>query len=149
MSGAFRLAVKSGEKLYLNGAVIAPDRKVTLEFLNDATFLLEGHVLQAEDANTPLRQLYFAMQTMLIDPAAHGASWTLSRQMLTSLIGAFDNRQVLEGLKHVEELLVLDRVFEALKTVRTLYPLESGILRRQPENHSLTAKWQQEKPSWT
>ncbi len=35
--------------------------------MNDATFLLESHVMQAEDATTPLRQLYFAAQTMLIE----------------------------------------------------------------------------------
>ena len=45
-----------------------PDRKVSLEFLNDVTFLLESHVIQVEDTTTPLRQLYFIAQTMLMEP---------------------------------------------------------------------------------
>ena len=31
-------------------------------------FLLESHVLQAEQATTPLRQLYFILQVMLMNP---------------------------------------------------------------------------------
>ena len=45
------------------------DRKATIELLNDATFLLETHVMQASDATTPLRQIYFVIQVMLMDPA--------------------------------------------------------------------------------
>ena len=63
-----KISLKANEKIYVNGAVIKTDRKVTLEFLNNVQFLLENHVLQAEDAHTPLRQLYFTVQIMLITP---------------------------------------------------------------------------------
>ena len=61
--------LKSGERIFINGAVLRVDRKVSIEFLNDVTFLLEAHVMQPEQTTTPLRQLYFIMQTMVIDPA--------------------------------------------------------------------------------
>ena len=64
-----RITLRAGERVFVNGAVLKVDRKTTLEFLNDVTFLLEGHVIQAEDATTPLRQLYFTVQMMLIDPS--------------------------------------------------------------------------------
>ena len=72
-----RLSLRAGERVYVNGAVLRVDRKVSLELLNDATFLLETHVLQAEAATTPLRQLYFAAQTMLITPAQAGPARSL------------------------------------------------------------------------
>jgi flagellar biosynthesis activator protein FlaF len=56
---------RAGERLYLNGAVIRLDRKATIELLNDAAFLLETPVIQASEATTPLRQLYFVVQMML------------------------------------------------------------------------------------
>ena len=68
MKNTLRLSLRPNEKLYVNGAVIRVDRKVTVELLNDVQFLLEGHVLQAEDASTPLRQLYFILQVMLMNP---------------------------------------------------------------------------------
>lgn len=62
------LTLKPNEKIFINGAVLRVDRKVTFELLNDVTFLLEGHVLQVEDTDTPLKQLYFSAQLMLINP---------------------------------------------------------------------------------
>ena len=66
------ITLRAGEKLYINGAVIRVDRKATIELLNDVTFLLENHVMQADQATTPLRQIYFAVQVMLMDPGRHG-----------------------------------------------------------------------------
>ena len=73
------ITLRAGEKLYINGAVIRVDRKATIELLNDVTFLLENHVMQADQATTPLRQIYFAVQVMLMDPGATAAATTLSR----------------------------------------------------------------------
>ena len=66
------ITLRAGERLYLNGAVIRLDRKATIELLNDAAFLLETHVIQASEATTPLRRVYFVVQVMLMDPAAAG-----------------------------------------------------------------------------
>ena len=65
MKSTLRISLKSGERIFINGAVLRVDRKVALEFLNDVTFLLENHVLQPEDATTPLKQLYFIAQMIL------------------------------------------------------------------------------------
>lgn len=50
MKSTLRISLKSGERIFVNGAVLRVDRKVAVEFLNDVTFLLENHVLQPEDA---------------------------------------------------------------------------------------------------
>ena len=61
---------RQGERLYINGAVLRVDRKVShSNLLNDATFLLEAHVMNVSDVTTPLRQLYFITQIMLMNPA--------------------------------------------------------------------------------
>ncbi len=73
MKNTLKISLKPNEKIYVNGAVIRTDRKVTLEFLNDVQFLLENHVLQPEDASTPLRQLYFIVQVMLMSSGRCGA----------------------------------------------------------------------------
>ena len=69
MKNTLKITLKPGEKIYVNGAVIRTDRKVSLEFMNDVQFLLENHVMQPEAAVTPLRQLYFVVHIMLISPA--------------------------------------------------------------------------------
>jgi flagellar protein FlbT len=46
------ISLRAGEKIYVNGAVLRADRKVSIELLNDATFLLEAHVMKVEDASS-------------------------------------------------------------------------------------------------
>jgi|SRR5450755_4386091 flagellar protein FlbT len=122
--------LRAGEKLYINGAVLRVDRKVSLELLNDATFLLEAHVMQAADATTPLRQLYFVVQLMLMDPSDPAAAKDLFRTSIEKLREAFENAEALAGLKSVESLVAAGRNFEALKTLRNLFSVEDSILSK-------------------
>lgn len=129
MSATLKITLKANEKLYINGAVIRADRKVSLEFLNDVQFLLENHVLQAEDASTPLKQLYFIVQIMLINPDGAGDARRLCKDMLPRLLTAYADPQILTGLKHVDQLVTEEKTFEALKAIRALYKNEERILR--------------------
>ena len=128
MSGTLKITLRANEKLYINGAVIRADRKVSLELLNDVQFLLENHVLQAEDASTPLRQLYFIVQVMLMNPDSGDIARRLFRDSLPALLEVFSDSQILATLKHVDQLVSEDRPYEALKAIRGLYPLEARIL---------------------
>jgi flagellar biosynthesis repressor protein FlbT len=128
MNKCFRVWLRPGEKIYINGAVLRADRKVSLEFLNDVTFLLESHVLQPSQTTTPLRQLYFTIQTMLIAPTSAQAAQGMFTHMHARLMETFDNKEVLEGLRQTGELMRTDRWFEALKLVRSFFPLEEKLL---------------------
>ena len=128
MSQTLRITLKANEKIYINGAVIRADRKVSLELLNDVQFLLENHVLQPEDANTPLKQLYFIVQVMLMNPGEGDAPRHLFRKTLPPLLTAFSDPHVLSTLKHVDQLVAEDRTYDALKSIRSLFVLEREIL---------------------
>ena len=108
--------------------MLKADRKVSLELLNDATFLLENHVLQPEDTTTPLRQLYFAAQMMLIEPAMREQAHATFAQMLRGMFSTFKDVEILNALKLVDELAHNGRVFEALKTIRAQYPREAELM---------------------
>ncbi len=122
------ITLRAGEKLYINGAVIRTDRKATIELLNDATFLLETHVMQASDATTPLRQIYFVIQVMLMDPPSSKATGELARSLVEKAIDAFESPNVKVGLRGVIDLINRSRLFEAMKTLRNLYPLEQQVM---------------------
>jgi flagellar biosynthesis repressor protein FlbT len=118
------ITLRAGEKLYINGAVIRVDRKTTIELLNDVTFLLENHVMQLEQATTPLRQIYFAIQVALMDPGAVETATALSRRLVEAALKAFHNPAIVVGLKSISAHLDRSRNFEALKALRGLFPLE-------------------------
>lgn len=128
------ISLRRGEKLYLNGAVLRADRKVCIELLNDVTFLLENHVMQAQDATTPLRQLYFVIQLMLMSPNDTATAMEMSRSMLASLNQAFTDPRVLKGLILAAKNIEDKRMFDALKAVRALFPFEAEILNAASAN---------------
>lgn len=128
MKNTLKITLKANEKIYVNGAVIKTDRKVALEFLNDVQFLLEGHVLQPEDATTPLRQLYFIVQVILMNPDGAADAREMLRRSLPLLLSVFSDEQILSSLKHIDRLVAEGHVYEALKALRGLYPREARIL---------------------
>jgi flagellar biosynthesis repressor protein FlbT len=123
-----RISLRAGEKFYINGAVLRVDRKMSFELLNDATFLLEAHVMNVNDVTTPLRQLYFIVQIMLMNPADTPAAGEMFAQAIGNNRKTFADPKILYGLDTVEQLVAEDRKFDALKTIRTLLPIEAVVL---------------------
>ena len=128
MKNTLKISLKPNEKLYINGAVLRVDRKVSIELLNDVQFLLENHVLQADEASTPLRQLYFIVQIMLMNPDGADQARAMFRKSLPLLLASFADEQIRTALKHVDRLVGEDHVYDALKAIRALYPLEKDII---------------------
>lgn len=122
-----RISLRSGEKIYINGAVLRVDRKVSLELLNDATFLLEAHVMRPEDANTPLKQLYFIVQLMLMDPA-DGAAREMFEKSIVLMLASYENAEIIAGLQSIDKLVGSKRTFDALKAIRNLFSIDTKIM---------------------
>jgi flagellar biosynthesis repressor protein FlbT len=122
------ISLRSGEKIYVNGAVLRVDRKVTLELINDVTFLLESQVMQVEDATTPMRQLYFVVQLMLMSPSDVEQAKSVFGHQRCALYAAADNTDLLSGLDAVETLVEAGRYYEALRKIRSLFEIEQSIL---------------------
>jgi flagellar protein FlbT len=125
------ITLRAGERFFINGAVIRVDRKATIELLNDVTFLLETHVMQAKDATTLTRQIYFAVQIMLMDPAAAGTATPLARSLIETALGAYRTPELIAGVRGVAQSLARGRNFEAMKALRALFPIEDAELSRE------------------
>ena len=123
-----KISLRAGERVYINGAVLRVDRKVSLELVNDVMFLLEAQVMQAADATTAMRQLYFIVQLMLMNPTDVDAAASLYGQHHAALLAVCENREMLDGLAAIDEMVGGTRYFEALKRIRALFPLEQAIL---------------------
>jgi flagellar biosynthesis repressor protein FlbT len=148
MKSTLRISLKSGEKIFINGAVLRVDRKVSLEFLNDVTFLLENHVLQPEDTTTPLRQLYFIAQMILINPEGKEHATAMFRRSIMLLLGCFNNDEILSELKRIDVMVASGKAFNALKAIRNLYPIEERILNNEDAPAAAFASFQKEMATW-
>jgi len=127
-----KISLKAGEKIFINGAVLRADRKVTLEVLNNVTFLLEQHVLRPEDTITPLRQLYFMIQTAIMEPKSSQEAIVMAGFSIRAAKKAFANPTVLADLDAVEGLLERQRYYECLRLLRKLFGIEERLMRGIP-----------------
>lgn len=143
-----QISLRAGERIYINGAVLRADRKVSIELMNDVTFLMEHHVLLAEHATTPLRQLYFIVQTLLIEPIKAAQAHEMFERSHALLLASFENEEVIAGLYRVHQLVSAGRAFDALKAIRGLYPIEERILGRRASGRPDGGAQQHEEVTW-
>lgn len=121
MSRSINLSLRGHERIFINGAVLRVDRKVTIELLNDATFLLEAHVLQAEQAVTPIRQLYFIAQAMLIDPSNTDQVRQTYDKVDGAILAMAPGPAIVSGLAAARNFLDAGRPFEVLRILRGIF----------------------------
>ena len=123
------ISLRRGERIFVNGAVIRVDRKVCFEFLNDVTFLLEHHIIQPEHATSPLKQLYLAIQTILIAPSDGDISLMIRLRLIKSFLSITDDKKLIYSLLQVKSHLESDRTFDALKLLRSIFQLYPHIVQ--------------------
>jgi flagellar biosynthesis repressor protein FlbT len=126
VKSALQIGLRAREKIYVNGAVISVDRKVRLSLLNDAVFLLGSQVMQLEDARTPLQQLYFLIQGMLIDPKASQSLRPAVDEVVNAISASGKCGSLSDELMRASRLMDAGRLFESLKLVRGLAAMERG-----------------------
>ena len=126
--GNIQLYLKANEKIFINGAVLKVDRKVSFELLNDVTFLLESNVIQKEEADTAMKQLYFVVQLMLMHPADIDQPMTMFKTMVNGLLATLETPELINGVKDVDVEVSTGKYFAALKIVRNLIAIEAEIL---------------------
>ncbi len=113
------IVLKKGSKMYLNGAVIRVDRKVNIELLNEAKFLLESHIMDADEANTPLKQIYYVMQSAMLRPEPASSLNTLLKVM-TDALKHTSSMAKYTSMEEVSGLCAEQRYYEALRKLRAI-----------------------------
>jgi flagellar biosynthesis repressor protein FlbT len=121
--------LKRNERLFVNGAVLRLDRRGTIELMNDAQFLLENHIMQPEDATTPLRQMYFVVQTMIIDPLNAHLTSSLFLAQASQIENLAHTQKYLNLIQAVRELVEKENNFEALKLLRKSFNIEDELIK--------------------
>ena len=128
-----KIHLKRNEKLFINGAVIRLDRRGSIELMNDAQFLMENHILQQEDAKTPLQQVYFIVQTMLMDPAnSHLTKYLLDSYSDVLVRFNFSN-EYNELIGTIKKLVQEANYYGALKLLRQSFQLDQTVGAVLPE----------------
>lgn len=120
-----KLSLKPGEKFVLNGAVVQNgDRRATLVLQNRAAVLREKDIMQAADADTPARRIYFPVMMMYLDQGRDGPYYEDFVMRMTEFMGAIRNPEVLGECVAVSRDVMSGDYYKALNRCRKLIDYE-------------------------
>lgn len=120
------LELKQGESMILNGAVIRFKTRTRLELNNHARFLFGKQIMQPEDASSPARQAYYALQEVYIGKEDERRAALSVAQNLIASLGKCAAEKEKRGWVALLRLCSEDTAFEALKLARQMIRLEEA-----------------------
>jgi flagellar protein FlbT len=125
------ITLQPGQEIVLNGAAAignASPRSIKLRLQNEVPFLLRKEVLSADEANTPIRRAYFALQCMYLDPSNRGEHKLQFTKFASDLL---DVTRILALRGAIESAVAFseDEKFpQGLRALRAALPLEEALL---------------------
>lgn len=126
---ALKLTLKPGERLAVNGAVIENgDRRATLTLPARADILREADIMQAAEATSPARRIYFHIQTMILDAAGREKTWRVFKTDIEALAAALLAPAAISQCARVAAEVANGDHYRALKSCRALIDYEDESL---------------------
>ena len=132
-----KLSLKPGERFVLNGAVVQNgDRRAVLVLQNKASVLREKDIMQAEEASTPARRIYFPVMMMYLDEASAERHYDEFVRRLTEFMGVIANPTVLADCVNISKHCMEREYYKALMLCRKLIEYEDERLGNVPSGVS-------------
>ena len=120
-----KLSLKPGEKFVLNGAVVQNgDRRTTLVLQNKASVLREKDIMQAEEAHSPSRRIYFPVMMMYLDEVGANRYYDEFAERLMEFMGVISNAEILADCVAISKHVMAREYYRALMTCRKLIEYE-------------------------
>jgi flagellar protein FlbT len=124
-----KLSLKPGERFVVNGAVLQNgDRRAVLLLQNKASILREKDIIQPEDANTPVRRIYFPVMMMYLDPAGAAGFYDEFLMRMNEFMGVTRQPDVLRECVSTSREVMAGEYYKALTRCRRLLVYEQGLL---------------------
>ena len=128
-----KLSLKPGERFVLNGAVVQNgDRRAIMVLQNKASVLREKDIMQADDAVTPARRIYFPVMMMYLEEASAERYYDEFVRRLTEFMGVISNPEVLADCVNISKHCMAREYYRALMMCRKLIDYEDERLGNVP-----------------
>jgi flagellar protein FlbT len=136
---SLKLTLKPGEKVVVNGAVLTNGpAKATVSVENQAVILRHRDVMQADDANTPAKRIYYHIQLAYLDRDNAGQYLERTNELVRDFVAAVPTPEVCALFEPLGVELAQNRYFQALKRCREIIAYEEKRLNygREPLRNS-------------
>lgn len=124
---ALKLSLKPGERLVINGAVIANvDRRTTLIVHNKASILREKDILQEENVNSPAKRIYFPIMLMYMDQGSTDKFYEEFVKRMTEFMSAISSPDAISDCVQVSRDVMDKNYYKALMNCKKLIDFETS-----------------------
>lgn len=121
-----KLKLRAGESLFLSGALIRNGNTNTeIEILNKVAILREKDLMLEAEAITPCQKVYFALQTLYLQPGSEVELYAVLSRLLLEVMKAAPSTSIL--LEQIHDKVTVKSYFEALKLAKELIDYESTL----------------------
>ena len=128
-----KLSLKPHEKFVLNGAVLMNgDRRASLVIENKASILREKDIMQSEEADTPIKRIYFPIMMMYLDADASQAYYEEFVLRMTEFMNAISSREAVGLCVEISRDVLQGQYYRALMKCRKLFEFENVRLHYVP-----------------
>ena len=128
------LELHAGEAMIVNGASLRFRTRSRVELTTHARFLFGKQIMAPEDADSPARRIYFALQLAYIGADAerpHGVAQ--ARDAIQEFRAVTTSPLARDILDRTLALVEADECYAALKLARRIMRHEDGVLGRAPD----------------
>ena len=124
-----KLTLKPRERFVLNGGVlINGDRRSDLIVENQVSLLRERDVLQPDEADTPMKRIYFAIMMMYLDDKGSKQYYEQFVQRMAEFMEAISTPEALAECVNITGYVHEKQYYKALLACRKLFSFEEERL---------------------
>lgn len=128
-----KLSLKPGEKFVCNGAVLTNgERRVSLVIENKASILRDRDIMQAEDANTPAKRIYFPIMMLYLDAEHNEVHYDEFVKRMSEFMEAVTDHDTLTSCVAISRDVLQCQYYKALIKCRHLFDFEQARLNYVP-----------------
>src|SRR5690242_4238885 len=125
------LELRQGEMMIVNGAPIRFRTKSRIELTAKARFLFGKQIMAPDEADSPARRIYFALQSAYIGSEEERANGLVAaRELITAFKQATTSTLACDILDSAMSAAEADDCYQALKLARRIIRHEDAILGR-------------------
>ncbi|RED12762.1 flagellar biosynthesis repressor FlbT [Pontivivens insulae] len=125
------LKLRPSERLLINGAVIENgDRRCRLNIISPGANVLRlRDAVHPADANTPVKRACYIAQLLLAGEVGEDAARGDLVRSISQLQSVLTDPESSRTLSEAAEYLKSDQIYQVLRELRTLLPLEDRLMR--------------------
>ena len=122
---ALKITLKPHEKMILGGAVITNGQtKSELMVENPVTILRQNSILSPDEADSPARRIYLAIQLMYVDPQQLKSHQHVYWQLVKDFLDAAPSSLGL--IDEINELILAEKFYDAPQIGKAINRIRTG-----------------------